>query len=108
MDGHQYIQQQLIHTEIVKFMASTIENPNAPMPDGWTPIHLAAAEGHLDIVKLLASKVEHPNIPLPDGRTPLFLSVRHGHKDDHVYVRLLKMTDPVILDNIRPLKNKQF
>ena len=36
-------------------------------PVGWTPIHLAAENGHTEIFKLLVPKVKNPNAPTPVG-----------------------------------------
>ena len=49
------------------------------MPSGWTPIHLAANNGHTEIVKILADKVENPHAPKPDGWTPFTLAFFYGH-----------------------------
>ena len=38
--------------EIVKFMASKVQNPNAPKTDGLTPIYLTVIGGHTKIVRL--------------------------------------------------------
>ena len=67
------------HLQLVKFFASNVENPNAPMDDGWTPIHKAAAENHVEIFKFLASRVKNPNLPLPDGRTPFQIAAQKNH-----------------------------
>ena len=48
------------YTEIVKLMAPNVEYINAPMPDGWTPLHSATRDGFTEIVKFIASKVENP------------------------------------------------
>ena len=60
-------------------MADKVENPNAPKPNGWTPVLLAARYGHTEIVKFLADKVENPNAPNPDGWTPFQLAFFNGH-----------------------------
>ena len=80
MDQLHSIQQQVTNgfTEIVKFMASKVENPNSPIPGGWTPIHMAARHGFTEIVKFMASKVENPNAPKSDGWTPIHLAARYG------------------------------
>ena len=55
------------YLEIVKTISSHHENPNAPMPSGWTPIHLAANNGYTDIVKILVDKVEDLNTSNTNG-----------------------------------------
>ena len=59
---------EVSHTEIVKFLASKMENPNESrrgdlLDDGATPIHFAAQSGHIKIVEFLESLIEDPNIP---------------------------------------------
>ena len=69
------------YLEIVKTISSYQENPNAPMPSGWTPIHSAARHGHTEIVKFLADKVEIPNAPNTNGWTPIHSAARYGHTE---------------------------
>mmetsp|Transcript_14874 Transcript_14874/g.22880 ORF Transcript_14874/g.22880 Transcript_14874/m.22880 type:complete len:338 (-) Transcript_14874:53-1066(-) len=49
--------------------------------DGSTPLHQAAAQGHVDIVKLLVeqSSINVNAIREKDGATPLYLAAIHGH-----------------------------
>ena len=60
------------------FLASKVENVNAPKPEGWTPIQLAAKKGFTEIVKILASKVDNPNAIAPNGLTPLELAIQNN------------------------------
>ena len=74
------------HTEIVKFLASKMENPNESrrgdlLDDGATPIHFAAQSGHIKIVEFLESLIEDPNIPGTDGRTPIYTAAANGHTE---------------------------
>ena len=69
------------YLEIVKTISSHHENPNAPMPSGWTPIHLAANNGNTDIVKILVDKVEDLNTSITNGWTPIQLAARNGHTE---------------------------
>ena len=69
------------YLEIVKTISSHHENPNAPMPSGWTPIHLAANNGYTDIVKILVDKVEDLNTSNINGWTPIQLAARNGHTE---------------------------
>ena len=57
MDGHQYIWQQL-NLDIVKLLASKVEHPNIPLPDGRTPLFLSVRHGHKDITKFIGSKLK--------------------------------------------------
>ena len=58
-------------------MALQVENPNAPGPDGWTPLQYAAQFGSTEIFKFLAPKVENPNASSPNGLTPLATNNNH-------------------------------
>ena len=42
------------NSEIFKFLAPQVENPNAPALDGWTPLGLSACSGSKEIFKFLA------------------------------------------------------
>ena len=53
------------------------------MPDGWTPIALAARYGHVKIVKLIPPLVENPNEPINQNGLkiyPICLAVKNGKK----------------------------
>ena len=71
MERHQFIMQQNVgHTEIVKFLAPLTNNPNAPDDYGYTPIFWAAYYGHTEIVKILIPLTRNPNAPIKKGETP--------------------------------------
>jgi ankyrin repeat protein len=55
---------------------------NAQNYAGWTPLHLAAVNGHLNMVEWLVTK-GRANIDAQDnqGRTTLHLAAAHGHLD---------------------------
>ena len=69
------------HTEIVKALIGSTDNPNAPDNEGWTPIHIGAQNGHTEIVKALIGSTENPNAPANNGRTPIHLAAQNGHTD---------------------------
>jgi ankyrin repeat protein len=48
---------------------------------GWTPLHVAAANGNLQVVKALLKKAVDVNSRTPDGHTPFTLAVE-AHKSD--------------------------
>ncbi len=52
---------------------------NTPGPNGWTPLHGAAAEGRVEVAKQLMAQGADPNIPTHSGRTPLHLAALEGH-----------------------------
>ena len=57
-----------------------MEDVNAPTPNGWTPIQMAARYGHTVIFMLLASKVENANAPVNGGGwTPLHCAAEDGY-----------------------------
>ena len=49
----------------------------ASKSDGWTPIHVAAAFGHLEMVKLLVANKTDLTVVNSDGNTPLFVAVQN-------------------------------
>ena len=60
----------------------TTDNPNVTDENGITPIHLAAANGHLEVFKLLIKSTDNPNKPeFNEGKTPLHLAAEYGHVD---------------------------
>ena len=67
---------------LMKFISQSQEKDifNTPKNDGWTPIHLAAANGKAEMFKFMASNVENPNAPMSaDGMTPIHLAAYWGH-----------------------------
>ena len=72
------------HIDIVKFLASKVDDPNPPNNGGITPIHVATFHGHTEIVKFLATKIDNPNPPvanIPNNNTPLQIARRKKHSD---------------------------
>lgn len=62
-----FVQDQLIKSGKNKF--------------GWTPLHLAAREGHIDIVQMLLEAGANIGAKNKFGRTPLDYAVKHRHTD---------------------------
>jgi hypothetical protein len=62
-------------------------DPNAVSVKGWTPLLLAAREGHVEILRLLLKAGADPRMPLPNGRTALHLAV--GKENSEVIRTLL-------------------
>ena len=69
------------HTEVVKFLASKIDNLNVLDHYGNVLMHYAAANGHLEIVKFIASKVENPNFITNYGMCPFKLACKNNHNE---------------------------
>ena len=82
-------------------MAPLVENPNAPSPNGWTPIALAARYGHVKIVELLAPLVDNLNalIMLPQGWTPIALAAINGHD------KIIEFLAPLVDNPNEPILN---
>ena len=49
--------------------------------DGWTPLHLAAGNGHLEVVKLLLEKSADVTVANNGGWTPLNSAASNGHNE---------------------------
>ena len=65
---------------LIKFIDQEENIFTTPKNDGWTPIHLAAANGRAEMFKFMASNVKKPNEPMPaDGMTPIHLAAFWGH-----------------------------
>lgn len=57
-------------TEVVEFFLEKGADPSVTNHFGWTPLHGAAANGHLECVRLLLEKGASPS-PISDtGKTP--------------------------------------
>ena len=69
--------------------------PKAQEYYGWTPMNLAAQNGHKEIVKFLANtvNVENSSIIIPNtfGKTPIHMASINGHAD--IVKILTKYTD---------------
>ena len=70
-----------LSAEIVKFLSSLTETPNAAAINEWTPIHAASAFGFLDIVKFLVPLVTDPNSRNGVVRAPIHVVRDNGHNE---------------------------
>jgi ankyrin repeat protein len=58
------------------------KDPNSKTsPEGWTPVHMAAQEGHFESVKLLLEAGGLPDLCNSNGVTPLHSASLHGRLD---------------------------
>jgi ankyrin repeat protein len=56
--------------------------PNAMDVNGWTPLHIAAVNGHKEVVRLLLSKEGmDPELVDDSGQTALEWAAKLGHVD---------------------------
>ena len=63
---------------------------------GYTPVHLAAINGHFNVLKLLLSKGGKPNVAANDGMTPLHLAAIHN-RVECVNILVAYNADPLTL-----------
>ena len=65
-------------------MANLLEagaNPNLQAHGGFTPLYMAAQEGHADIVKQLLSAKANQSVATTDGFTPLAVALQENRHD---------------------------
>lgn len=54
---------------------------NAQDDNGWTPLHMAAACGHIEVVRMLVMLGANPNVNHEKGQTPLYRAAEGGHSE---------------------------
>ena len=74
-----HIAAALGYLEMFKFLASKVDDFNAPKLDGWTPLHFASWNGHSKIAKAIAIRIDDPYLALPDGQNTIQLAQQGGH-----------------------------
>ena len=57
------------------------EDVNRANFEGWTPLYMAASEGHMDIVNALLEAGADPNEADNRGQTPLYRAAYWGHTE---------------------------
>ena len=64
-----------------QFFMENAEDKNPKINGGWTPLHIAAHEGHLEVCKLILEEqeVEDKNPKNAEGKTPLDYATTNGH-----------------------------
>jgi len=56
-------------------------SPNVHARDDWTPLTIAAREGHADVVQLLLERGASVNLAEGGGHTALFWARKYGHSE---------------------------
>jgi len=66
-------------------------------PDGWTPLHMAAGNGHQDLVRVLINSQANLNATSENGTTAMMLAARMGHIT--AYQEIVKAgADPTVVN----------
>ena len=68
-------------TSIAQHLLDHGADPNAKSFDDWTPVHVAAQNGHIATLRLLLLKGGNPAAAMSRGFTPLHLAADSGHLD---------------------------
>lgn len=71
------------HVDVLKFYIDSdlLTDLNTVSAELFTPMHLAAFNGHVDAIRFLCSRGGGLNLKSADGSLPLHLAVRNGHTD---------------------------
>ena len=70
----------LFSNNVCKYFVDKLDgDKNPPNPDGRTPLHDAAANGHNEIVKYIMDFIEDKNLKDEEGYTPMYLAIKNGH-----------------------------
>ena len=77
--------------DVARVKALLKENPELVTStwgfSGWTPLHLAAMNGHKTVVELLLAHGADVNAKKNKGVTPLYVATQYGRKDMAEWLR---------------------
>ncbi len=76
-DGVNVLMIAALHGErpVVEFLLARKAEVNKT---GWTPLHYAAANGHVEVVRLLIERHAYIDAESPNGTTPLMMAARQA------------------------------
>ena len=69
----------LYYLSVCQLIADNIADKNPKTDSGWTPLDLAAKNGHLSVCQLIVENVKDKNPKDWRGRTPLDLAISRKH-----------------------------
>lgn len=78
------------HTEIVDTLLSLGANPNIPMDNGDTPMHVAHYKGNIDAIKLLLRYNAIINSSNKEGKTPLHCLLEQHDLETETKLTIIK------------------
>ena len=71
----------MVISQFCQIIVENVDDKNPKDNDGWTPLHLAAENGHLSICQLIIKNVDEKNPKDDFGETPLKLATSRHHLD---------------------------
>merc|ERR1712137_897311 len=72
--------------EVVRCLCKAGVDENITMAGGWTPLLIAAHQGHTAIAEFLCKKLADVNKGMEIGWTPLFVAALAGHEEVGEYL----------------------
>ena len=69
----------MLNTKLLTWIFFSDNNKNPRSDGGYTPLHIAASNGHLEICQIILEEVDDKNPVTDNGLTPLYLAANNGH-----------------------------